>query len=376
MRTIPSAGSPSANSSKRIVSGPPSWRTTQAFTGGRLAETGPPRQVVQQRPDEDQGDGCPVDLRERAPLGRPDVDEGDRAAKPQQRQVDEKARVADLPERDRCGVAVLDELAGVAPVLFGGQRRNGFGGDRLALLLLTRDALDLGGVDPGRHTGLRSGDRQGRRWGRRRGGCCRHGRHCGTLSREWLPAVAVEAPLAVFGYGVVPARAVPKPVAVVGPPCLGGLDRHQWARLIMKRAAPATAASSAPAAIMKMGARPANTEPRRPMRGGFGRSPDGLGTSASTTRSAGALASMAARITSGLRHARGRNRISVPSRPMSIRVPSSQRAPTAISCHRMLLARLSASHTEIPDGPTISCSPEPNAFGFPVPRRGRASTVG
>src|SRR5436853_7166024 len=111
MRTIPSAGSPSANSSKRIVSGPPSWRTTQAFTGGRLAETGPPRQVVQQRPDEDQGDGCPVDLREHAPLGRPDVDKGDRAAKPQQPEVDEKARVTDYQKRDRGGVALPVELA-------------------------------------------------------------------------------------------------------------------------------------------------------------------------------------------------------------------------------------------------------------------------
>src|SRR5882762_2614612 len=131
MRTIPSAGSPSASSSKWIVSGPPNWRTTQAFTRGRLAETGPPRKVVQQRRHEDQRDSRPVDLREHSPFGQPDVDEGERAARPEQREVDEKARVADLPERDGGGVAVLNELAGVAPVLFGGKRRHGFGGDRL-----------------------------------------------------------------------------------------------------------------------------------------------------------------------------------------------------------------------------------------------------
>src|SRR2546423_1735424 len=36
MRTSPSAGSPGSTSSKCIESGPPSSRTTQAFTGGRL----------------------------------------------------------------------------------------------------------------------------------------------------------------------------------------------------------------------------------------------------------------------------------------------------------------------------------------------------
>src|SRR5713226_10512730 len=36
MRTIPSAGAVPSTSSKRIVSGPPSSRTTQAFTRGRL----------------------------------------------------------------------------------------------------------------------------------------------------------------------------------------------------------------------------------------------------------------------------------------------------------------------------------------------------
>src|SRR2546427_11110034 len=76
-------------------------------------------------------------------------------------------------------------------------------------------------------------------------------------------------------------------MAVGGPPGVRGLEGHRWPRAIRNRATPATAASSRPAAIMNNGARPASTEPRRPMRGGFGRSPDGLGTSASTTRSAG-----------------------------------------------------------------------------------------
>src|SRR5256885_12997985 len=101
MRTIPSAGSPSGNSSKRIVSGPPNWRTTQAFTGGRLAETGPPREVVQQRRDEGHGDGRPEALREHPPSGQPDANESERAASPQQRKEDEKAPVPDFPERDR-----------------------------------------------------------------------------------------------------------------------------------------------------------------------------------------------------------------------------------------------------------------------------------
>src|SRR5438552_1821477 len=238
MRIIPSAGSPSANSSNRIVSGPPSWRTTQAFTGGRLAETGPPRQVVQQRPDEDQGDGCPVDLRERSPLGRPDVDEGDRAAKPQQREVDEKARVTDFPKRDGGGVAVLDELSRVAPVLFGGQRRDGFGGDGLALLLLTRDALDLGGVDPGGHLGSGRGDgRRRRRWGRSRWWRRRHGRHRGALSGEWLPPVAVEAPLPVLRHRLIPPGAIPEPVAIGGPPRLVGADAHRIGHVTTSRCA-------------------------------------------------------------------------------------------------------------------------------------------
>jgi hypothetical protein len=38
MRTQPSAGSPGATSSKLIHSGPPSCRTTQAFTGARLQQ--------------------------------------------------------------------------------------------------------------------------------------------------------------------------------------------------------------------------------------------------------------------------------------------------------------------------------------------------
>src|SRR2546430_6103583 len=198
MRTIPSAGSPSASSSKWIVSGPPNWWTTQAFTGRRLADAGPPREVVQQRRDEDHGDRRPVDLREHAPFGQPDVNESERAASPEQREVDEKARVADFPERDRRGVAVLNELAGVAPVLFAGKRRHGFGGDRLALLLLARDALDLCRVDPGRHTGLgRGGGRKRGWWGRGGRRSCPHRGHRGTLSRERLPGVAVEAPLAV-----------------------------------------------------------------------------------------------------------------------------------------------------------------------------------
>src|SRR2546426_1945842 len=229
IRTIPSAGSPSANSSKRIVSGPPSSRTTQAFTGGRLAETGPPRDVVHQSRHEEKCDARCVDLREHAPFRHPDVDEGERAANPQQPEVDEKARVPDLPERDGGGVAVLNELSGVAPVLFGRQRSDGFGGDRLALLLLSCDAFDLLGVDPGWHVVARSGDGRRRgRWGRSWCWWRRHGRHRGALSSEWLPRIAIEAPLAVFGDGVVPPGAVPEPVAVGGPPRLRSVDGHQW----------------------------------------------------------------------------------------------------------------------------------------------------
>src|ERR1700730_8109911 len=40
MRTISPAGAAASTSSNRMVSGPPSWRTTQAFTRGRLQQGG------------------------------------------------------------------------------------------------------------------------------------------------------------------------------------------------------------------------------------------------------------------------------------------------------------------------------------------------
>src|SRR5438094_433620 len=106
--------------------------------------------VGDERRDEQAADHRSIHLGVQPPFGEPDVDEGHRAAEPQQTEVDEQARVAVLPGRHRRGAAVLDELAGATPVELRGQRLHGLGGDRRALLLLALEALDLGGIDPRR----------------------------------------------------------------------------------------------------------------------------------------------------------------------------------------------------------------------------------
>src|SRR5450759_200755 len=85
------------------------------------------------------------------------------------------------------------------------------------------------------------------------------------------------------------------------------------------------------AEIRSCGARPAMIEPSRRVFGARGSSADGLGPSRSTSRSAGALLSIAESTTPGLRQTGGRKVITVPSRPASNRAPSSHRPPTTIS---------------------------------------------